>query len=118
MSDDWYARPVICVRDTQASLAFYRDRLGFAEAWRYEEEGRLLIAQVDRQGCEFILSQQWPDRAGQGLMFISLDEGVLDAAVAEFEGNGVTVEPGRWGYDLRVVTDPDGNRLMFPLPAD
>ena len=37
-----------------------------------EEDGRLRIAQVSRSGCELILSDQWPDEAGRGLLFISL----------------------------------------------
>lgn len=117
MSEDWYARPVLFVRDAQAALAFYRDQLGFNEAWRYAEEGRPRVVQVDRKGCELILSDQWPEKAGGGLMFISLGDGVLQAAVAEFEENGVTVEDGQWGYALKVVTDPDGNQLYFPLPS-
>jgi hypothetical protein len=40
---------------------------------------RVWVAQVDRQGCELILSSQWPDKVGKGLMFISLDVGVLDS---------------------------------------
>jgi len=68
----WYTRPVLAVRDTAAALGFYATKLGFSEDWRYEEDGRLRIAQVSRSGCELILSDQWPDEAGRGLLFISL----------------------------------------------
>lgn len=79
-------------------------------------KGKAWVAQVDRRGCELILSSQWPDKVGKGLMFISLDVGVLDALRAELEGRGVEVKTGRWGYRLLVIADPDGNQLDFPYP--
>jgi catechol 2,3-dioxygenase-like lactoylglutathione lyase family enzyme len=117
MSDKWYSRPVLFVADIDRSVDFYVERLGFTQAWRYEEEGKAYVAQVDRTGCELILSSQWPDKVGKGLMFISLDVGVLDALRAELEGRGVDVKDGQWGYRLMVVVDPDGNELYFPYPA-
>lgn len=117
MSDTWYARPVLFVTDIDRSVDFYVNRLGFAQDWRYEEEGRAFVAQVARRGCELILSSQWPDKAGSALMFISLDLEVLDALRRELEGRGVDVRDGKWGYRLMVLVDPDGNQLYFPYPA-
>jgi catechol 2,3-dioxygenase-like lactoylglutathione lyase family enzyme len=116
MSNQWFARPVLFVTHLDRSVEFYVRQLGFTQAWRYEEEGKALVAQVDRQGCELILSSQWPDKVGKGLMFISLDGGVLDALRAELEGRGVDVKDGEWGYRLMVIADPDGNELYFPYP--
>lgn len=124
---DWFARPVLHVSSVEASLRFYVDRLGFAVAWRYEEAGRARVAQVDRQSCALIFSDQWPEKAGKGLMFISLtvepqtDESAvaaLDALRAEFEARGAPVKEGRWGYRVLVIDDPDGNQLFFNYPAD
>lgn len=53
---DWFARPVLYVKDVEASLRFYVDRLGFKSPWRYDEDGKTRIAQVDRQGCALILA--------------------------------------------------------------
>ena len=117
MSNEWFARPVLFVADIGRSVDFYVKQLGFTQPWRYEEEGKAWVAQVDRQGCELILSSQWPDKVGKGLMFISLDVGVLDALRAELEGRGVDVKDGQWGYRLMVIADPDGNELYFPYPA-
>jgi catechol 2,3-dioxygenase-like lactoylglutathione lyase family enzyme len=117
MSNKWFARPVLFVEDIDRSVDFYVKQLGFTQPWRYEEEGTALVAQVDRQGCELILSSQWPDKVGKGLMFISLDVDVLDALRAELEGRGVDVRDGQWGYRLMVISDPDGNELYFPYPA-
>jgi catechol 2,3-dioxygenase-like lactoylglutathione lyase family enzyme len=86
MSNEWFARPVLFVADIDRSVDFYVKRLGFTQAWRYEEEGKAWVAQVDRQGRELILSSQWPDKVGKGLMFISLDLSVLHALRAELEG--------------------------------
>lgn len=59
-------------------------------------------------------------------MFISLNVdpetpensvAALDAIRAEFEGKGVSVRGGSWGYRLLVVDDLDGNQLLFNYPA-
>ena len=118
MSKEWYARPVLFVADIDRSVDFYVNQLGFTEQWRYEEEGKAFVAQVEREGCELIFSSQWPDKAGKGLMFVSLDVAVLNALRTELEGRGVNVRDGKWGYRLMVVADPDGNELYFPYPAD
>jgi catechol 2,3-dioxygenase-like lactoylglutathione lyase family enzyme len=114
----WYARPVLGVADVERALAFYTEKLGFAEAWRHAEAGKLLVAQVDRQGCELILSGQWPERVGRGLIFVSLDPAELDAARTAFAANGVGIAEGHWGYRLMIVADPDGNQLYFPYPGE
>lgn len=124
---EWFARPVLFVADLHRTLDFYVNRLGFRESWRHEENGEALVAQADRQGCALIFSSQRPNEAGTGVMFVSLNIGTpadpvkaqtaaLDALRAEFEGNGVKVEDGEWGYRLLVVHDPDGNELWFNYP--
>jgi catechol 2,3-dioxygenase-like lactoylglutathione lyase family enzyme len=124
---EWFARPVLHVTDVADSLRFYVDRLGFTEAWRHEDDGKLLVAQVDRQGCALLLSSQWPDKVGKGLMFISLnvepasreaEVAAIDALRGELEARGVTVKDGSWGYRLLVVDDPDGNQLFFNYPHE
>jgi catechol 2,3-dioxygenase-like lactoylglutathione lyase family enzyme len=114
----WYARAVLHVADVERSVDFYVRSLGFAEAWRHADEGGLLVAQVDRDGCELILSCQWPDGIGHGLMFISLTAEALASARAEFERNKVALKEAYWGYRIMVVEDPDRNRLFFPYPDE
>jgi catechol 2,3-dioxygenase-like lactoylglutathione lyase family enzyme len=114
----WYARPVLFVSDVNRAVEFYVRQLAFKQSWHYEEDGKVFVAQVARQGCELILSSQWPDKVGKGLMFISLDVHVLNALRAELEARGVKVEDGWWGYPLMVVHDPDGNELYFPYPKE
>jgi catechol 2,3-dioxygenase-like lactoylglutathione lyase family enzyme len=124
---DWFARPVFYVTEVEASLHFYVDRLGFTSPWRYEEGGKVYVAQVDRQGCAIILSATWPDKTDKGLLFVSLNVqpetheaavAALDELRAEFEARGVSVKDGSWGYRLIIVNDPDGNQLFFNYPHD
>ena len=85
---DWFARPVLSVTDVEASLRFYVDRLGFTSPWRYDEDGRACVAQVDRQGCALILADNWPEKIGKGLLFISLnvEPATHEAATAALDG--------------------------------
>jgi len=46
---EWFARAVLHVTDVEASLRFYIDRLGFTNPWRYEEDGRVHVAQAERR---------------------------------------------------------------------
>ncbi|MBV9181910.1 MAG: VOC family protein [Acidobacteria bacterium] len=121
---DWFARPVLNVANVEESLRFYIDRLGFTSPWRYDEDGRASVAQVERQGCALILADHWREKAGKGLMFISLNAereaqiAALDVLRAELEAKGVAVKDGLWGYRLLVVDDPDGNQLFFNYPND
>ena len=121
---DWFARPVLHVKNVEASLRFYVDRLGFTSPWRHNEDGREDVAQVDRQDCSLILADSWPEKVGKGLMFISVNEtreaqiAALDALRVEFESKGVSVKESWWGYRLLVVDDPDGNQLFFNYPNE
>lgn len=124
---DWFARPVLHVKDVEASLRFYMDKLGFTSPWRYDEGGRARVAQVDRTSCALILCDMWPEKIGKGLMFISLNVepetreaavAALDALRAELEARGVAVKDGSWGYRLLVVDDLDGNQLFFNYPSE
>jgi len=124
---EWFARPILNVKDVEASLRFYTEQLGFTSPWRYEGDGKVHVAQVDRQGCALILADNWPAKAGKGLIFISLNvepptreagTAALDALRAELEAKGVVVKEGSWGYRLLVVDDPDGNQLLFNYPNE
>ncbi len=125
---EWFARPILHVKDVDASLGFYVKLLGFTSPWRYDEEGRTRVAQVERQGCALILANNLDARKiGQGVMFISLNVEpatpetlvtALDALRAELEAKGVSVKEGSWGYRLLVVDDLDGNQLFFNYPGE
>ena len=112
----WYSRPVFFVESVERSIAFYTEKLGFVESTRYEEEGKILVAQVNREDCEILLNCQQPEKTGRGRMFISIDLVPLQALRIEFEGRGAPIRDGWWGYDTMIIEDPDGNELFFPYP--
>src|SRR5512146_1577863 len=98
---EWLARPVLHVTDVEASRRLYVVRLGFTSPWRYDEDGRARVAQVDGPGCALILADTWPEKIGKGLPFISLNVepetreaaiAALDALRAELEAKGVPVK--------------------------
>jgi uncharacterized glyoxalase superfamily protein PhnB len=121
---EWFARPVLHVKDVEAALHFYVNQLGFTNPWRHNQDGRVDVAQVDRQGCALILADSWPEKVGKGLMFISLNAepetqvAALDALRSELEAKGAPVKQGWWGYRLLVVEDLDGNQLFFNYPNE
>ena len=108
VSNEWYVRSVLYVTDIDRSVDFYVNQLGFTQNWRYEEEGKPWVAQVARPGCELIVTAQWPEKAGNGVMFVSLEMADLNALRGELERRGVDVKDGHWGYRLMVIVDPDG----------
>lgn len=121
---EWFARPILHVKDVDASIRFYVNRLGFTSPWRYEEDGAACVAQVERQGCALILASNLAqEKIGQCVMFVSLNvdptedtAAAFDQLRAESEAKGVAVNEGSWGYRLLMVDDPDGNQLYFNYP--
>lgn len=107
----WYARPVFFVRDCEAALRFYA-AIGFSEAWRHEEEARLVAVQVDLRGVELILNES-ADRAGGGRLFLSLERGEVARVAASWGAAGIALEDGFWGMPVKSVRDPDGNELLL-----
>ena len=62
MSNEWFARPVLFVADIDRSVDFYVKQLGFSHPWRYEEEGKARVAQVERQGSRSSSPRNGPTR--------------------------------------------------------
>ena len=115
----WYTRPMMFVTDVEATAAFYVDRMGFTEAWSFNDDaGKKFVSQVNRDETEIILSSQWPDRVGKGMLFIELTAPDWKALPAVLESKGVAFREGWWGYRSLIVADPDGNELWFPDPED
>jgi catechol 2,3-dioxygenase-like lactoylglutathione lyase family enzyme len=102
---------VFFVADCDASLHFYR-KLGFREAWRHEESGAVVAAQVDRPGVELILNRN-AQRAGSGRLFVSLNRGEVARCAREFAAESIHMQDAHWGMAVKVVRDPDGNDLIF-----
>jgi catechol 2,3-dioxygenase-like lactoylglutathione lyase family enzyme len=112
----WYSRPVFFVESVERSIAFYTEKLGFAESTRYAEDGKVLVSQVNREDCEILLNCQQPEKTGRSRIFISIDLASLQALRVEFENRVAPIRDGWWGYNTMIIEDPDGNELFFPYP--
>ncbi len=114
---DWTCSTLFFVRDVDRAVGFYLERLGFALNMRYEEDGVARVAGVSRgPGCALLLTSQWPDRVGTGVLYSGLDADHHAAVFAEFAARGAAVGDGFWGKPISVLEDPDGNQLWFGAP--
>ena len=121
------AEPVFCasatlfvVRDVPASIAHYRDVLGFTVAFTYGEP--VFYGGVERGDVtiHFQAANQTTRHAGQGAINIFVTE--VDALYEELRANGarMVTPPGDRPYQMRDfdIDDPDGNRLTFGMGID
>jgi hypothetical protein len=125
---DWFARPVPHVPDVEASLPFYANRLGFASPWRYEEDGRARVAQVERQACVLTLDGTWPERIGEGLMFIcvNVEQNTREAVIAALDALPVrgtrsqrrSGQGGLWGTGSWLSMIPTVISSFFNYPNE
>lgn len=107
-SSNCYCRTVFYVEAVPSSVDYYQNRLGFREMWRHDTAA----ARVERDGLELILYQD-PQKAGNGLVFLSLDKGESLELAEEFKANGVRVDEAHWGMKILLVSDDVGNLLYF-----
>ena len=126
------AFPIIYVADLPASLAFYRDRLGYAETYRFPPAGppafvaltlgaggglALAAATDGEQGTHGRRIRLGPD--SQFELCVYTDD--VDHAIGELRRRGVPVlvEPADqpWGERMAYVADPDGHPIMICQPS-
>ena len=124
--------PLIQVFDMPASIAFYRDKLGFE------------LVQSDRPGddCDWVMlklddaylmlntayeSESRPPAPDSRRITAHSDTAIyfscpdVDAAYKHILGAGVEVKPPSitgYGYKAIIVNDPDGYGLCFQWPAE
>ncbi len=116
-SSSWLTSTLVFVRDVDASIGFYRDKLGFTLNMRFEDDGRALVAGVSRgDGCALLLTSQWSDRIGLGIIYAAFDKEEFDALRADLEAKQVALKDGWWGKQVLVVEDCDGNQMYFGYP--
>jgi catechol 2,3-dioxygenase-like lactoylglutathione lyase family enzyme len=107
----WYMRPVFFVADAQRAQEFYLNKLGFEKKWQ-SPEGK--VCQVDRGGCEIILSEE-STRSDRGRLFLELTREGVEQLLQEITERSVPTQKAWWGYDVLVIADPDGNELYVCL---
>lgn len=123
MSEEFYTRPILCVRDVGASINYYCEKLGFSRAWQFPpEDDKPIIAQVERSGLYVILDSRsvLPRAAAPSVLSMSLHAAdKLGALHQEFKDRGakITTLPFEviWQKDVYQfdVEDLDGNVLLF-----
>ena len=102
------------VRDIDASLAWFADKLGFREVYKLAEAGWAEVA-TSAEGVTIGLNQGAEAAGGGTTPVFGVRD--IDAARAELEAKGVNFEgetielPGM--VKLATFVDPDGNRYMF-----
>jgi lactoylglutathione lyase len=112
----------IRVKDVARTLAFYGDRLGFAELIRlHRDDGRLWLIYLritDDQYLEVFPDaegERAPPREANGLNHLCLTVGDLDGVIRQLAERGVPLSQVRKvGPDGNLqawIEDPDGNRI-------
>ena len=105
MAPVWYR-----VRDLDAGLAFYRDKLGFTETF-VDENDRW--ARLERGGMEIALAEGEPEEDG-GVAYVDVVDIKGEAERLRAEGVEVGVVLELHGQvRLLDVFDPDGNRVQL-----
>ncbi|MCH7476164.1 MAG: VOC family protein [Gemmatimonadetes bacterium] len=109
--------PTMTVNDIRASIAWYRDVMGFSVAREMEHEGQLVGAVVAAGAVQFLLGQddfaKGKDRAkGVASRLYCIYDGDIDEFAEAIKSRGGTLEQEPtdqpWGARDFAVKDPDG----------
>lgn len=114
--------PQLFVSNILASLAYYKEKLGFEIAFVHGEPP--FYAQVVRHGLRLnlrdvegpVYAAGFRQRERQALS-ATITVRNIELLFAEFSARGATFEQElkreEWGADMFVVEDPDGNLIAF-----
>jgi uncharacterized glyoxalase superfamily protein PhnB len=112
--------PTLTASDIEASLAFYRDVLGFTVTDEMKEDGRLVGAELQAGNVSLWMSQddfaKGRDRKkGEGFRLYCTTEQDIDALASAVKARGgrLLEEPhdSAWGSRAFAVADPDGFKM-------
>jgi catechol 2,3-dioxygenase-like lactoylglutathione lyase family enzyme len=109
--------PILCVRDVDASIAYYTEQLGFADHWCWGEPTS--FGGVRRDGFEI---QFCKDGQGSPGTWMSIWVDDVDALHQDFQARGADIRQPPTNFDWGVremnVADPDGHRIRFGMGTD
>ena len=117
--DGLYARAVFHVRDGEAALRYYTEKLGFTLDWNHAPNGRAFVFQVSLLGFQLILNegeQRTEGRVGRGRVMIGLEDDQYESFRQHVRRYAIRMEIVPWGEPTLLLRDPDGNWLTFWLP--
>ena len=110
---------VFTVTDVVASLAYYRDQLGFEVAFEYGTPIFYVGLCSGTVALHLTAKSHSPRLPGQGAVSISVED--VDALHADLVGRGARIvrEPKNQAYGLRDfdVADLDGNMIFFGMES-
>jgi len=120
------AVPFFMVRDMEASLDFYTNKLGFTITNQWMPRGKIEWCWLQREAVSLMLQeprdrekfdQQGPKGTGLSICFQCTDALAL---YHEFTAKGVQIQDPFVGNNMWVVcfTDPDGYKLDFESVTD
>ncbi|WP_445220576.1 bleomycin resistance protein [Bradyrhizobium sp. Pa8] len=111
---------VFVVSDITASLAYYRDVLGFEVTFEYGQPPSYACLCRDEVGLHLLAAAATKRLPGQGGICIFV--GDVDQIYAELSGRGARLlnRPEDRDYRMRDfdVVDADGNQLTFGMGTD
>ncbi len=117
--------PTLTVNDIEASVAFYRDLMGFVVTNTIEHEGAVVGASIKAGVVEFLLGQddfkKGRDRQkGVGCRIYCVTHQDIDELAETMKARGCTLdhEPvdQPWGTRDFAVCDPDGFMISISTP--
>lgn len=118
-------QPILQVADVDASIAFYRDVLGFSvNLTMPDDSGKIVHAELSCNGAALMfgpatgLSEVARSLLGAGVtLYITDNDGDIDAFYEQVRAAGARIaEPIQdqiWGDRTFTVQDPDGYHLTF-----
>lgn len=113
------AATVFVVRDVAASLAYYRDALGFTVTFEYGQPIYYVCLCRDEVALHLLSGRETTRQPGNGGLCVFVRD--VDAVHAELASRGVRVvkAPADYAYGMRDfdVTDLDGNQITFGMES-
>ncbi len=106
--------PVFPCKDVKASLAYYKDMLGFAGEFEWEEEGVLSYAIINL-GEQSLHLTQTDKETTPSIAYVFCAP--VDKLYEQMKAAGAIIRSELQEYPWKMrefeVADPDGNRLIF-----
>ncbi len=110
-------KPILSVRDVDASIAYYVDKLGFEFAWCWGEPtgfGAVRVGDFEIYFCK--------EFQGQPGTWVAIDVDDVDALFEDLKIRGADIRQSptnfEWGVREMNVCDPDGHRIRFGASTD
>ena len=108
---------VLTVRDIAASIAYYRDTLGFAVTFEYGQPTFYACLCRDEAALHLVAANKTKREPGHGALCIFVQD--VDALYAELVARKARVvkPPQNYDYGMRDfdVVDLDGNQIFFGM---